>query len=94
MDAYDWLGRWEPINAPGRHSSMQAALFAHGYQWRPVWAKKEPLYSMWERVGRAIPVEGTVDDGPPSWHRSPQARFWLQEDRQTLMDRFREWLKK
>lgn len=41
MNPIDWLGRWEPLDAPGRHSKVSEALFAHGYQWRPVRAHFE-----------------------------------------------------
>ena len=49
---------------------------------------------MWDRVNRAIPVDGAVGDEPPSWLRSPQARFWLEPEKKSLRQRFLEWLRK
>ena len=74
----DWLGVWEPIEAPGRHSRMEPAGFALGYQYR------DP-----DMVIRAIPVDGYIGKG---WSRSPQVRFWLQEEKKTILERIKEWL--
>lgn len=79
MDVYEWLGQWEPGEAPGRHSRITPADDAHGYQYHG-------------QVLRAIPVTGTVDAGP-SWRRSPQVRFWLEPERVGWWRRFVAWLK-
>ena len=101
MDAYEWLGIWEPIEAPGRHCRLVPAEYAAGYQYIPTWYgskaprwNQDPPYSMWERVGRAIPVEGSVNDPPPSWEKSPQARYWLEKEKTPILARIRAWLKR
>ena len=76
----DWLGTWEPIDAPGRHSRMEPAGFALGYQ-----------YENPNKVIRAIPADGYIDR---SWARSPQARMWLEPERRTVLERLRDWLTK
>lgn len=76
----NWLGVWEPLEAPGRHSRMEPAGFATGYQ-----------YSDPDMVIRAIPVDGYIGK---SWTRSPQVRFWLQDEKKTILERIIEWLKK
>jgi len=83
MDALEWLARWEQIEAPGRHTRICAAPFAHGY-------KYDPHAFRAGGVSRAIPVDGTVGS---SWHNSPQVRFWLEPERKTLWRRIMEWLK-
>lgn len=97
MDTMEWLGTWEDTEAPGRHSRQYPAGFAVGYRFRgPGWIDRRPKardeYSMWERVNRAIPVEGIVGDAPPSWEKSPQVRFWLDEPKKNLGQRIREWM--
>ena len=101
MDAYEWLGVWEPIEAPGKHTKRIPAGFAHGYRYgfapdridrRPRMAERRS--TMWDRVGRAIVVDGTVTDAPPSWTKSPQARFWLGEEKAGLAERIRRWMRR
>lgn len=82
MDAIEWLGQWEPITAPGRHSSISPADGACGYP--------APYHG---QILRAIPVTGTVG-GRPSWERSPQVRFWLEPERKSLWQRLKEWMVK
>lgn len=98
MDLYEWLGTWEPGTAPGRHSSVAPAMGARGYQFFP---RKlgdrrpkppEPMPTMWDRVGRAIPVDGTVGDPPASWEKSPQARYWLEKEKPGILRRILAWL--
>ena len=85
IDAYEWLGTWEPIEAPGRHCKQYPAGFAHGYQYDPhVFRQKG--------VSRAVPVEGRVG-GKPDWQISPQARFWLNESKPSLAERVLAWLR-
>ena len=91
IDPIEWLGQWGDLIAPGRHSRMDPAGFARGYRYDP--RPKEAPYSMWDRVIRAIPVDGTVADAPPSWYRSPQARGWLAPEKPTLRERLIAWLK-
>ena len=98
MDAYEWLGTWETIEAPGKHSRLIPAVNAHGYGYSAVNLDKTPrmpeqMPTYQDRVIRAIPVDGVVEDTPPSWVRSPQVRVWM-EKRQTLGQRVREWLMK
>ena len=101
MDAMEWLGAWEDLGAPGRHCRICPAEGAFGYPIpkscygsRAPKPPEGPVYSMWDRVNRAIPVDGAVGDDPPSWTRSPQARFWLEPEKKSLRQRFREWLRK
>ena len=56
----------------------------------------EPAYSFQDpqRVSRAIPVEGRVDDPGPSWSRSPQARFWLEPEPESIPTLILRTLKK
>lgn len=88
----EWLAQWGDLTAPGKHSRMEPALFAGGYKYNPV--PNGPVYTMWCRVNRAIPVDGTVEDPPPSWWRSPQARFWLEKEKVSLWKQIVSWLKK
>lgn len=98
-DPIEWLGEWEPIECIGKHSQIVPARFAHGYQWkgiqcidkRPKFPTGDPLR---HKVQRAIPVGGTVTAPPPSWRNSPQARFWLDEPKQSLWKRFQAWLRR
>ena len=83
-EAYDWLGRWEPIEAPGRHCKRIPAPFAHGYRYDP------HVYRQ-HGVSRAIPVDGRIG---ASWEGSPQARFWLEPERKSLKQRIIEWLRR
>ena len=82
MNAYEWLGTWEPLQAPGKHSRVVPVIGADGYPRVP------PVGA---GVIRAIPAEGAVGG---SWSRSPQARYWLEPERKTILQRFAEWLKK
>lgn len=77
----DWLGTWEQQEAPGRHSRMEPAYDAVGYQYHG-------------QVLRAIPVDGRITETPPTWSRSPQVRFWLDAPKKPLGLRIREWLTK
>ena len=38
-----------------------------------------------QRVDRAIPVDGAVTNPAPSWSRSPQARFWLEPEPESIL---------
>ncbi len=93
---YVWLARWEPIEAPGRHTRIYPAGFATGYKYRMPdldrRPKAQPVYSMRDRVNRAIPADGKVADPGPSWKRSPQVRFWLEAPKKSLKVRLKEWL--
>ena len=84
MNPIDWLGRWEPIEAPGRHCRRYPANFSQGYQYDPHQYRQHG-------VSRAIPVDGRIG---ASWERSPQARFWLEPERVPVLRRNLEWLKK
>ena len=90
--AYDWLGRWEDLDCPGKHSKRYSADFAYGYP-RPWNAVPDAVPFQMHGVSRAIPVEGTVKDSGPSWERSPQARFWLEKEKTGLWERIVRWLK-
>ena len=99
MTPSEWLGMWEPIEAPGRHTKLYPAGFAQGYQYRACQIDKRPrradiLEEMTERVQRAIPVDGSIDEKTPSWAKSPQARFWLEEPKPSLGERLRAWLRR
>ena len=83
IDAYAWLCMWEPIEAPGRHTKLYPADDAHGYRFGP---------PPGAGVSRAIPVDGKVEETPPSWSRSPQVRFWMDEPKPSVWARIRRWL--
>lgn len=86
MNAYEWLGAWEDIAAPGRHSRRYPAEDAKGYRFGP---------PIWSGVGRAIPVDGTVSEPVRTdWERSPQVRYWLKPEKKSLAERIREWMVK
>ena len=89
MDANEWLATWEPIEAPGKHTAVRPAQFASGYTFDPI---NTP--TLWDRVIRAIPVDGTVSDPEPAWMRSPQVRYWLQKEKPGLGERIRNWLRR
>ena len=99
IDPVWWLGVWEELDAPGRHQKRFPAPDAHGYKFCPTYYGSKvpwdagPRYTMWDRVNRAIPVEGTVTDTPPRWAQSPQARHWLEPERIGIWARFIKWLK-
>lgn len=97
--AAEWPQGWEYIEAPGRHAKRYPAEDARGYQFMGLQMDRRPrmpevLPTMNDRVIRAIPVDGTVQDGGPSWQRSPQARFWLEKEPETILQRLAKWLKK
>lgn len=101
MTDTEWLARWEPIEAPGRHTRLYPAGFCHGYQYtgfcrmdkRP--RADDGMYmEAADRVIRAIPVDGTVSDPEPAWMRSPQVRYWLQKEKPGLGERIRNWLRR
>lgn len=92
MNAIEWLGRWEDIPAPGKHSKLYPALFACGYQYHGRRSEQEP--TMWDRVNRAIPVDGTVGDARPTWNRSPQVLFWMEPEKASLWERIKAWLRR
>lgn len=89
MNTYEWLGQWEQADAPGKHQHMEPAIFAHGYQYC---GQRGPVHTMWDCVNRAIPVEGTVKDPPPSWSRSPQVLCRLGVRKPGLLKRIADWL--
>ncbi len=95
---YVWLARWEPIEAPGRHTRIYPAGFATGYKYRMPdldrRPKAQPVYSMRDRVNRAIPADGVVADPGPSWARSPQVRFWLAPEKLPIWKRIKRWLER
>ena len=99
VDPVWWLGIWEPLDAPGRHQKRFPAPDARGYQYCPSFGGRwtpwsEPRPTMWDRVGRAIPVDGVVADAPPSWTQSPQARYWLEPARPGVWKKFKDWLRR
>lgn len=83
MNPIEWLGRWEPIEAPGKHTRMYPASFSHGYQYDPHVCRQQG-------VSRDIPVDGRIG---ASWERSPQARYWLEKEKPTILERIKRWLK-
>lgn len=98
MDIFEWLGCWEDIEPPAKHDIKYPADGACGYQFYYCsYGSKAPraerVYTMWDRVNRAIPVDGTVKDPPPSWERSPQASFWLRPEKESWLTRLIRWLK-
>ena len=45
-------------------------------------------------VSRAIPVDGAVTEPGPSWAMSPQARYWLEPEPESIPTLIRRTLKK
>lgn len=88
--------------APGKHTKVYPAAFAHGYRFNPLAIpeidhRPRPMqapYSMRDRVNRAIPVDGTVKDIAPTWSKSPQVKFWLEEPKKSLRQRIIAWLRR
>lgn len=76
------LKEWqmEAIPAPGKHSLMLPADGSCGYP--------APYHG---QVLRAIPVIGTVTERP-TWGQSPQVKYWLEPERETLWARIVKWL--
>lgn len=91
MTIYEWLGRWEDNDCPGKHSKKYPADFAYGYP-RPWNAMPDAVPFRMHGVSRAIQADGYVRESGPGWQKSPQARFWLEEERKPLGQRIREWL--
>ena len=60
---------WQAEAYFGKHHQLIPAEGAQGYS-----------YTNPNMVHREIPVEGTVTETAPSWHRSPQAAYWLRPD--------------
>ena len=95
IDPVLWLGVWEELDAPGRHQKRFPAPDAFGYKFCPTYYGSKvpwdagPRYTMWDRVNRAIPVEGTMER--ISWAQSPQARMWLDEPPKTIRQLLKEW---
>lgn len=84
VSAYEWLGRWEDIPAPGRHSRVVPVIGADGYPRVP------PVGA---GVNRAIPVDGTVGDRP-KWANCPQARYWLEPEKKSRWERVKAWMRR
>lgn len=79
-----WLHQWEPLQAPGKHSSVSPAVVAYGYQYNGVngnaiWAYPHPA-----------PVMPRTE---PTWVKSPQVRFWLEPEKKSLCVRLLAWLR-
>lgn len=93
MTAWEWLGTWENIPAPGKHTKKCRAAFSHGYRFGGFQSFRDP-HSMPHRGGvdRAIYADGTVTDVPPSWIHSPQVRAWMQE-KETAGQKILKWLR-
>ena len=97
-DVLEWLGTWGDIEAPGKHTPRYPAGFCCGYVYtgprmRYVPQPVQPEPTMWDRVNRAIPVDGTVTETPPSWKKSPQVRFWLEKEGVPIWQRIKRWLR-
>lgn len=99
VDPIAWLGEWEPIESVGKHDRIYPAPFAHGYQWRgPVMScQYGNLTGDIRQRGRtrtSIPMRTKSNGSLPSWYKSPQVRFWLEEEKVGVWKRFVRWLKK
>lgn len=88
----DWLGTWEPARYFGKHERTYPADGAMPYNFNPLIRGSDAWLRDWNRVNRAIPVEGTLEKA--TWNQSPQVRFWLDEPKQSLWRRFMVWLHK
>ena len=89
---FDWLLSWEPPQYWGRHDRKYPADDGIGYRYNGNIHGNDLWLRDWSRVCRAIPVTGTVE--PISWRQSPQVRFWLDEPKKTLWERFLIWFHK
>lgn len=88
----DWLGTWEPARYFGKHERTYPADGAMPYNFNPLIRGNDVWLRDWNRVNRAIPVEGTLEKA--TWNQSPQVRFWLDEPKKTLWERVIEWMHK
>lgn len=88
----DWLGTWEPVRYFGKHERTYPADGAMPYRYNDAVHGNDAWLRDWNRVNRAIPVEGIVQKA--TWNQSPQVRFWLDEPKQSLWRRFMVWLHK
>lgn len=78
----------------GKHDRREPVNVFGGYRYSAIRGGNglvNPL--IMDAVVRAIPADGNVN-GKPSWGQSPQARFWLDEEKPSLWKRFRAWLDK
>ena len=78
----------------GKHDRREPVNVFGGYRYSAIRGGNglvNPL--IMDAVVRAIPADGNVN-GTPSWGQSPQARFWLDEEKPSLWKRFRAWLDK
>ena len=89
---FDWLMVWEPARYFGRHEKRYPADDAIGYRYNCNIHGNDLWLRDWSRVQRAIPVEGTMER--LSWSQSPQVKFWMDEPRKNLWQRFMEWFHK
>ena len=89
---FDWLMVWEPARYFGRHEKKYPADDAIGYRYNYNIHGNDLWLRDWSRVQRAIPVEGTMER--LSWSQSPQVKFWMDEPRKNLWQRFMEWFHK
>ena len=92
MNAFEWLGSWEPCRYFGKHERTYPADGAVPYRFNPAIHGNDAWLRDWNRVCRAIPVTGTVE--PISWKQSPQVRFWLDEPPKTIWELIKEWWRK
>ncbi len=87
----------------GKHESYRWAEDAQGYPRQSIPMPKRPsILEQWisahaakpQRIIRAIPVEGSVEDPGPSWKNSPQvlAQFGITDMKK--QNKFVVWLKK
>lgn len=89
---FDWLMVWEPARYFGKHDKRYPADDAVPYRYNYAIHGNDAWLRDWSRVQRAIPVEGTMER--LSWSQSPQVKFWMDEPRKTIWQRFVEWLHK
>ena len=85
----EFLGTWEPPQYFGKHDKRYPADDGIGYRYNPLIHGNDVWLRDWNRVNRAIPVEGTLEKA--TWNQSPQVKFWLDEPKKTIRERLLAW---
>ena len=83
------MKEWQKENTYyfGKHDKREPVNVFGGYRYNASRNGNELVTpSIWDAVIRAIPADGAVS-GKPSWEKSPQAKFWLDQPKPTVMEK-------
>ena len=90
------MDEWRPwqvenVRYFGKHECYEP-VHAGGYRFDAAYCGNvQTVPAGWYPIIRAIQAEGRVDR--LSWNQSPQVKFWLDEPKKTLLQRFLDWLR-